>query len=110
VDPSNREKPSRPSRVLDAVFASDEEALRAAIDDGEDVDAWDDFGMTALLYAVFRGDIEAVGLLLRMGADPNRPQRDDFTATPLWHAKDDFGLHEIAALLEKAGGTNRVHR
>ena len=88
---------------MDAAFAGDEDALRAAIADGEDVDAWDAAGMTPLLLAVFRGDIDAVDLLLRAGADPNRPQKGDVTATPLWHARDDFGLHVIAALLEKAG-------
>jgi hypothetical protein len=45
----------------------------------------------------------AVRLLLEAGADANRAQRDDPTATPLWHAREDFGLHEIAQLLEKAG-------
>ena len=96
----------QPSRVLAAALAVDQEALRTAIDAGDDVDAWDDRGMTPLLYAVFRGDAEAVGLLLRAGADPNRPHRDDQTATPLWHAKEDFGLYEIAALLEKAGAND----
>jgi ankyrin repeat protein len=69
----------------------------------DDLNAWDELGMTPLLLAVFRGDLEAVRLLLQAGADPNRPRRDDPTATPLWHARDDFGLHEIAELLVKAG-------
>lgn len=68
-----------------------------------DVNEWDDLGMTPLLGAVFSGDVEGVRLLLEAGADPNRPRRDDPTATPLWHARDDFGLHEIAELLIRAG-------
>lgn len=103
MDRTDHKVPGKPSRVLAAALASDQEAVRAAIDAGDDVDAWDDLGMTPLLYTVFRGDAEAVGMLLRAGADPNRPHRDDPTATPLWHAREDFGLHEIAALLETAG-------
>jgi hypothetical protein len=86
-------------------LTSDEKALPAALDAGEDIDAWDELGMTRLLHAVFRGDLEAVDLLLRAGANPNRSQRDDPTATPLWHAEDDFGLHEIAARLRTGGAT-----
>ena len=92
-----------PSRLLAAVLGSDEIALRAAIEAGDDLNEWDNLGMTPLLYAVFRGDIDAVRLPLDGGGDPNRPQQGDPTATPLWHARDDFGLHEIADLLEARG-------
>jgi ankyrin repeat protein len=69
------------------------------------LDEWDDLGMTQLLYAVVRGDREEVKSLLERGADPNRPnQRGD---TPLWHAEDDFGLTEIAALLRQYGATRK---
>ena len=90
-------------QLFAAVLASDQKAVLAAIESGDDVDAWDDLGMTPLLYAVFRGDVETVAQLLRAGADPNRPQRDDPTATALWHARHDFGFLDIAALLEAAG-------
>jgi ankyrin repeat protein len=69
----------------------------------DNVNEWDDLGMTPLLYAVFRGDVEGVRQLLEAGADPNLAKRDDRTATPLWHARDDFGLHEIAEVLIRAG-------
>ncbi len=91
--------------VLEAALAGDAERLRELLDAGADVDAWDSDGMTPLLSAVFIGDAEAVRLLLAAGAEPNRAQRSDPAATPLWHAREDFGLHEIAALLVKAGAT-----
>jgi ankyrin repeat protein len=97
-----------PSRLLAAVLASDEIALRSAIEAGDDINEWDNLGMTPLLYAVLRGDIDAVRLLLDGGADPNRPQRGDPTATPLWHATDDFGLHKIASLLEARGARAKL--
>ena len=97
-----------PSRLLAALLASDESALRAAIEARADINEWDNLGMTPLLYAVFRGDIDAVRLLLDGGADPNRSQQGDPTATPLWHARDDFGLYEIACLLEARGARAKL--
>jgi hypothetical protein len=46
--------------------------------------------MTPLLCAVFTADVDVVKLLLRAGADPNRPHRDDPRPTPPWHAREDF--------------------
>lgn len=67
------------------------------------IDAYDEYGTTQLLYSVFRGDTAKVQSLLEQGADCNRPQRDDSTATPLWHAEEDFGQVEIAELLRRYG-------
>jgi ankyrin repeat protein len=92
----------RGSRVLRAALAGDAAKLREAVESGDDVTAWDENGMTPLLSAVFIGDREAVRLLLSVGADPDRPSQDDPTDTPLWRARDDFGLLEIANLLVQA--------
>ena len=86
-------------RLLRAALAGDATTLREAIDSGDDINAYDENGMTTLLTAVFIGNTQAVRLLLEAGADPNRAQRSDPTDTPLWRARDDFGLHEIADLL-----------
>jgi len=59
--------------------------------------------MTPLLWAIFRGDIDAVRLLLESGADPNvRPNPTD---SPPSHAEDDFGLTDITELLKSYGAT-----
>lgn len=67
------------------------------------VDDYDVNGMTALLYAIYVGDIENVRRLLDEGANPNLARQDDITATPLWHAEEDFGLKEIGSLLREYG-------
>src|SRR5688500_2132497 len=67
------------------------------------LDEWDEVGMTPLILAVFRGAVSEVRKRLEQGADPNRP--NSMGATPLWSAEDDFGLHEIAALLRSYGAT-----
>lgn len=69
----------------------------------EELDAYDENGMTQLLYAVFAGDLATVKTLLEQGAKPTKAQRDDPTATPLWHAEEDFGLWEIAKALRAKG-------
>jgi len=89
--------------MLQAALDGDAAKLREAAESGDDVNAWDEHGMTPLLSAVFIGHPEAVRLLLSVGADPNRPSRDDPTDTPLWRARDDFGLAGIADLLVQAG-------
>jgi ankyrin repeat protein len=86
--------------LMDAVLSSDYSAMRKAIAAGGKVNEFDD-GMTPLLFAIFRGDIEACRLLLESGADPNLSRnRCD---SPLWHAEDDFGFPEIAELLKAYG-------
>ena len=67
------------------------------------VDDYDRIGMTPLLYAIFAGDIASVRRLLDEGANPNKPQRDDITSTPLWHADEDFGLEAIGNLILEYG-------
>jgi ankyrin repeat protein len=85
--------------LTDAVLRSDHAAMKRTIAAGGDLNEVS-VGMTPLLFAVFRGDVEAVRLLLESGADPSmKPDR----TSPLWHAEDDFGLLEIADLLKSYG-------
>jgi ankyrin repeat protein len=87
-------------KLIDAVQKSDTVTVRLLIANGAPVNELRD-RMTPLLWAIFRGDVECVRLLLEAGADPNlRPNPTD---SPLWHAEDDFGLVEIADLLKSYG-------
>lgn len=85
----------------EAVLASDYERLRSILGSGQDLDGWDSHGMTPLLWAVWRGDLEAVRILLSAGVDPNKQSSQN--TSPLWHAAEDFGLLEIADLLREHG-------
>ena len=90
------------SKLTEAVLRSDVEAMKQAIASGDNLNGFDG-GLTPLLWAISRGDVDAVRLLLESGADPNvRPNPSD---SPLWHAEDDFGLTEIAELLKSYGAT-----
>jgi ankyrin repeat protein len=60
------------SKLSDAVLCSDLSAMAEAINAGANVNEVDrEHKMTPLLWAILRGDIEAVRLLLNSGADPN---------------------------------------
>lgn len=61
------------------IIAADEGSLtdaEAALADGDDVNATDSTGTSALLYAVYNGDEEMVSFLVEAGADVN--DKDDY--------------------------------
>jgi ankyrin repeat protein len=67
------------SKLVEAVLHSDIPAMKEAIASGDDLNELDSHHhMTPLLWAIFRGDIDAVRLLLESGANPNtRPNPSD---------------------------------
>jgi ankyrin repeat protein len=90
-------------RLTAAVLASDYDATRQIIAAGANPNEFDESEMTPLLWAIMRGDITAVRMLLENGADPDtRPNPSD---SPLWSAEDDFGLTDDAKLLGSYGAT-----
>ena len=87
------------SKLEAAVLCSNLDAMKQAIDAGDDLNELKG-DMTPLLWAIMGGNIDAVRLVLQSGADPNiRPNPSD---SPLWSA-EDFGLIEIANLLKSYG-------
>jgi ankyrin repeat protein len=94
--------------LIAAVLRSDHEGIRASISHGADVNFLGADGMSPLHWAVFRGDLDAVQLLLAAGGDPNQPSFEGSFATPFWHASEDFGLLEIASVLRASGGSLKV--
>ncbi|CAN5597624.1 hypothetical protein BH10PLA2_BH10PLA2_21000 [soil metagenome] len=84
-----------------AVRAGDVKAINKAIDDGADVKARNEYGVTALWIAVGKGKLDVVKALVEKGADVNA--RDDiWYQTPLAQAVGGQQL-EMARYLLKAG-------
>jgi ankyrin repeat protein len=84
-----------------AVLNSDIQQVEWLIQRNISLNDMDERGHSALHWAVFRGDIEIVAILLKAGADPNVFSGDG--VTPKWRA-NDFGLIEIEDLLTLFGG------
>lgn len=73
-----------------AVRAGDEKAIVAALNKGADVNAKNEYGVSALWIASSKGKTEVIDLLLQKGADPSA--RDAiWYQTPLTHALGGFG-------------------
>src|ERR1700712_337239 len=64
------------SDVADAVMKGNKTALRALLQQKADVNALRVDGSTALQWAVYRDDLEAVDLLIRAGAKVDGPNRE----------------------------------
>ena len=78
--------------------------IQKAIEQGADINARDEKGIDALVYAIVHGHVEIVKLLVEQGADVNSKNRDKETA--LMYAAH-FATHkkhvEIVKLLIQAG-------
>jgi uncharacterized protein len=91
------------SRIADAAMSGDRTAVRSLIAKGEDVNAAQGDGMTALHWAARRGDVDLVKLLLTAGANARATTRLG-SYTPLLMASEMGHAAAIEALL--AGGAD----
>ena len=91
-------------RLLNAVVAQDNTAVRALLKERVDVNASRADGVTALLYAAHWGDLEVVDLLLGAGADANRAT--DHGVTPLARACENANITLVERLLKAGANPN----
>ena len=80
--------------LLIAIFEGHEQAVRALVDGGANVNYATADGDTPLMAAAFRGNQGIVRYLLQKGADPSRVNRDGQTA------RDVAGLKGYAAIVD----------
>jgi ankyrin repeat protein len=92
--------------LIDAARNSDTSAMRALLDRKVDVNAAEGDGATALHWASYRDQLEAVDLLIRAGANVNAA--NDLGATPLWLAAQNGSVAVVRRLLESGADPNRA--
>mmetsp|Transcript_55864 Transcript_55864/g.103415 ORF Transcript_55864/g.103415 Transcript_55864/m.103415 type:complete len:188 (-) Transcript_55864:22-585(-) len=86
--------------LMEAAHLGDVEALQKLLKDGTDINAQDDYGWTALRYAVRSDRYIAAEALVDAGADLNMPSSSG--RTPLMSAAAN-GLDDMVRLLVKSG-------
>jgi hypothetical protein len=96
-----RDSGPRFNDLTTAVLYGDPKAVQELITFGKWVDKPDSRGVTPLMDAAQLGDVESAEVLLRAGADPNRPGPSGSTAMSIARERSDSGL---TGLLGKYGG------
>ena len=97
--PASDPKAEAREALWSAVRAGDKQAVASILDKGADVNARNEYGITALWIASSKGKTEIIELLLARGADPNA--RDGiWYQTPLSHS---LGKAENVMVLLKGG-------
>jgi uncharacterized protein len=102
--PSAQAKDGADLRLIDAVRNSDMSVVRAMIKQRVDVNASLPDGATALHWAVYEDEKEAVDLLIRAGARVNTA--NELGATPLWVACAEGRAAMIDVLLRAGADPN----
>jgi ankyrin repeat protein len=80
---------------FDAAKRGDTPAIVGRLDDGADIDARGEHGMTALMCAVAGGHFETMEVLLRRGADPNAEMPYNGWTAMTWAALEARGLRVV---------------
>lgn len=91
------------------VHARNENIIPLLLSLGANINAKDKDGWTALHYAVYRGDSDAVRTLLAHGANPSIRANDGRTADMVAIDSPHYGASDAAALVAEAG-INIVNR
>jgi ankyrin repeat protein len=90
--------------VVDAARHANLETLRALLQKKADVNAAEPDGSTALHWASYHDDRDAVDLLIRAGANVNAA--NDLGATPLWAASQNGSVAVVRRLLGAGANPN----
>jgi uncharacterized protein len=91
-------KSPKTSLIHEAVMIKDVNAVRRAIEEGENVDSRDVEGRTALFYAIQDGNLDIATELIGSGADVNA--QDKNLETPLHFAARAFNPDATKLLLD----------
>jgi ankyrin repeat protein len=94
--------------LADAAMKKDRAKAAALLKQGEDVNAAQADGMTALHWAAYHEDLSLAARLLKAGADAKAANR--YGVTPLWVACKNGNAEIVALLLEAGADANTTIR
>jgi ankyrin repeat protein len=83
-----------------AAVANDVGTAQYYVSHGEPVDIFDEYGMTPLMYAADKGNLEMAMFLLRVGADPAGKSQDGVSAIDL--AKTEEAREALRTMEQKS--------
>lgn len=92
------------AEIADAASQGNTAEVERLLKHGDDVNAQQADGATALQWATYRGDAKLAGLLLKAGAKPGMANHDG--ATPLWLAAARGDAEVIKVLLQGGADAN----
>ncbi len=101
-------KDTTASALWRAAYAGDVDTVRHLVGEGVDVNCWDRFGRSALVFAAMAGQVELAKLLVEAGAWIDPHEDYDTYHTPLTAALE-YGKVEVAAYLLSAGADPTRH-
>ena len=90
--------------LMRAAYKGDVDAMKIALRTGIDIDAQDEFGRTALIFAVDGKNVDAVQMLIEQGADLEIQSEHGATALTLAVAIDDVYIAYL--LIEHGANVN----
>lgn len=101
MEPPN---PALDTPIHRAARNSQVDQVKAALEEGVDINSKDGYGLTAMHWAGITGCIDLVKLLVNRGANINPRDEGITDMTPFGLAKW-LGYEQVAAYLERYGGT-----
>jgi ankyrin repeat protein len=90
--------------LLDALWTGETTAIKRVVVAGAPVDAVDESGSSALMYAAIYSDVSTMRLLLDRGANPNHADKAGATAL-IWAISDPV---KVRLLIERGANVNAV--
>lgn len=99
--------------LLDAALGGNEQKAKQLNSAGANVNAMGEAGVTPLLWAMSKQNVQAVKILLDLGADPNEYKPGEVGVEgippPVWSAADGRQLDVLQLLLDHGGNPNTVN-
>lgn len=108
TQPEKKEETNLEQKLISAAAEGDTKTVLELLEDGADIDATDDYGVTAVMAASQRNDADTVKTLIEQGADINI--RDNNQDNVLLYAGAEGFLKIVKLAVENGADTSLTNR